>query len=74
MKLGDKIIFHSKVNIDPLGSHCSICGRKGQNFAWFVVDWDDRLLTEKNSQAKGSYPIGPECAKKLDLELLNVSN
>jgi hypothetical protein len=69
MNTGDQVTFHTKVNIDPLGSHCSLCGRKTNARFWFPIDWDDRITlhTEDSNiethSHKGFYPVGSECAK-----------
>lgn len=75
MKLGDAITFHIKVNIDPLGSHCSLCGRKTNARFWFPIDWDDRLTFEVEAeQFKGWFPVGSECAKNFDKGILIERN
>ena len=70
MDVGQQVTFHTKVNIDPLGSHCSLCGRKTNARFWFPVNWDDQITkhTEdtdiETESHKGFYPIGSECAKQ----------
>lgn len=72
MRLGDKVTFHANVQIDPLGSHCSLCGRKTSARFWFPVDWDDVLtlpdagINVETEIHKGYYPVGSECAKSFD--------
>lgn len=65
MDVGQQITFHTKVNIDPLGSYCSLCGRKTAARFWFPIDWNDSITSEQNTeQFKGWFPVGNECAKK----------
>lgn len=70
MNIGDQIAFHSKVNIDPLGSHCSLCGRKTFAKFWFPVNWHDVIalpdqgINVETDNHKGYYPVGSECAKR----------
>jgi len=67
------ITFHAKVNIDPLGSHCSLCGRRTDSKLWFPLGWDGRINT-KDADANdpysealwGWFPVGSDCAKKFD--------
>lgn len=66
MKIGDQVAFHTKVNIDPLGSHCSLCGRKTQAKFWFQVNWNDELAMPSQVTEKGFFPVGSECAKQFE--------
>lgn len=71
MKTNEQVTFHNKVNIDPLGSHCSLCGRKTNAKFWFPIDWDDRISLELNAeQFKGWFPVGSECAKRFESGIL----
>jgi hypothetical protein len=76
MRLGDRVTFNTKVNIDPLGSHCSLCGRKTTARFWFPVNWDDILTMPdagtnvETDDHKGYYPVGSECAKSFDKGIL----
>jgi hypothetical protein len=80
MKIGSRVKFHNKVNIDPLGSHCSLCGRKTASKFWFPIDWDDKIsLPDTNplvetKNHKGYYPVGSECAKKFESGILIERN
>jgi len=69
---GSQIKFHAKVNIDPLGSHCSLCGRKTDATLWIPLDWDDRISLEINTDDfKGYFPVGSECAKQFAKEIIS---
>lgn len=73
MKLqdGSKIEFHAKVNIDPLGSHCALCGKKTNTRLWFPVGWDGKVNVEDadpnnplSEAIWGWWPVGSDCAKQ----------
>jgi hypothetical protein len=70
---GTQIEFHTKVNIDPLGSHCSLCGKRTTSKLWFPLGYDGKInATEADpnnpfSEAIwGWWPVGSECAKKFE--------
>lgn len=70
---GATVDFHTKVNIDPLGSHCALCGRKTDAKLWFPVGWDAKVNRTDADPANtfseaiwGWWPVGSECAKRFD--------
>jgi len=70
---GTKVELHTKVNIDPLGSHCSLCGRQTNARLWFPLGWDGLINTQDADQSDlaseaiwGWWPVGSECAKQFE--------
>jgi hypothetical protein len=71
LKHGDSIALHTKVNIDPLGSHCSICGGRTKSPLWFPLNWSGKIdATSPEADIWGYWPVGSECAKKFESGLL----
>jgi hypothetical protein len=74
---GTRIEFNAKVNIDPLGSYCSLCGGRTKNPLWFPLGWDGRVdvlgaFTEETIPETiwGYFPVGTECAKRFEKGIL----
>jgi hypothetical protein len=68
---GSPITFHNNVNIEPLGSHCSLCGKKTTASNWFPLGWGGEVDV-KNANSNdiysdaiwGWFPLGSDCAKR----------
>lgn len=68
---GNFVTLHNKVNIDPLGSHCSICGGRTKSPLWFPLDWSGKIdAVSPEVDIWGFWPVGSECAKKFESKLL----
>ena len=70
-KAGDPAPFNDKA-ADSL-DYCFSCGRKlGSNPWFFEVNQGWMLIdpSAKNSDSQGCFPVGVECAKKFNPELL----
>jgi hypothetical protein len=58
---------------------CHICG-KGVNrntcTTWVEVDTDGTLIEVgvEDADSQGCFPVGPECAKKIDKKYLQILN
>lgn len=71
IKPGDSITMHIKVNIDPLGSHCSLCGGRTKSPLWFPLNWDGTVdVTTPADELFGYWPVGSDCAKQFDEGIL----
>jgi len=67
IKAGDQLMLHEKVNIDPLGSHCSICGGRTKSPLWFPLSWDGKIdVTSPVEELFGYWPVGSDCAKTFE--------
>ena len=78
---GSGIQLHAKVNIDPLGSHCSLCGKPTNAKLWFPLDWAGKVDRTNADPANpsseaiwGWWPVGNDCAKKFEAGIVIERN
>jgi len=79
-KVGSKLQLHKNVNIDPLGSHCSLCGKRTKSRLRFPITWDGEVATNLEVVAYesdldailGWFPVGSDCAKKFDSGIVST--
>jgi len=78
---GSAINLHTNVNIDPLGSYCSLCGKRTTSKQWFPLGWDGKINTQEADPANpyseaiwGWFPVGSDCSKKFQLGIVVERN
>jgi hypothetical protein len=65
--VGSKVPIHSKANVDPLFSHCVICGKVMRKMGHTVSLNFDGLIDSTVSAENGwRFAVGSECAKQFD--------
>jgi hypothetical protein len=72
---GSVLAVHKKANIDPLFSHCCVCGKATKQPQFAVgMNFDGELEAGAGGATGWRFAVGSECAKKFDADILEPVN
>jgi hypothetical protein len=72
---GSSFTVHAKANIDPLFSHCCVCGKSTKQPRYAVgLNFDGELEVGAGGSNGWRFAVGSECAKKFDSAILEMVN
>lgn len=72
---GSVLAVHKKANIDPLFSHCCVCGKATKQPQFAVgINFDGKIEFGAGGSSGWRFAIGSECAKQFDADILEPVN